>query len=158
MNFLLQLAFGLWRMVRPAASPAHPAGRIVYVPRDAGWHVRLPCTACGGALVALPASEHCTSRGAVAAGRRYVERAQADGCPNCRTLEERNGIGAPGLRVWFDTLAGEWMASLPVTGSDTRVMLPLGIGSYGADHVAVHQAATRLSSAGSELWRQYQRD
>jgi hypothetical protein len=122
-----------------------PDAFTVFYDVDASrWVLHAGCPDCGGCELPLLATGRGAIARACAQARRCVERIARTECLHCRSLRERSVSREPddAPTLWFDTIAGEWVAWQPVEGGS--VTLPIGVSRYDADERQLLMGAASL--------------
>jgi hypothetical protein len=135
--------------LRVAAEPAEvepDCCTVFYDPARVRWRLRVACFDCGGFELRLSALGHGNVEAAAAEALRCLDRVADEGCAQCRSARERDGLrGAHDEpRLWYDTSAGEWVVWRPAGDPGHGVTLPLGISRYDADEGHLLRTASDL--------------
>src|SRR2546429_632657 len=117
--------------LRVAADPSEveaDASTIFYDVDSGRWRLRAVCFDCSGFELPLTSFGRGAVEAACDEALSCLELIAREGCPHCRTLRERE---APRdcddePRIWFDTMARDWLMWQPIKGGAGGTM-PLGI-------------------------------
>jgi hypothetical protein len=137
--------------LRVATTPAEVtddegSATIYYDVPSGRWRLRCPCLDCGGFELPLTSFGRGAVEAACDEALACLELLAREGCPSCRTRQERAALRGEGdePRIWFDTQLRDWLVWQPLEGADGGVTLPLGIGRFDARRPLVYRAAAAL--------------
>jgi hypothetical protein len=139
--------------LRVAAEPSEldrDACTVFYDTPSGRWHLRVPCFDCEGVELRLAALGRGNLETACAEALRCLDRVADEGCPHCRSQQEREGTShvSEEPRLWYDTTGGEWVVWRPLGGPGHGLTLPLGIARYDADEGQLLRAASDVLFGG----------
>jgi hypothetical protein len=122
------------------------AATIYYDVGSGRWRLWAACLDCGGFELPLTSFGRGAVEAACDEALACLELLAREGCPCCRTRQERIADRAEEEepRIWFDTHTRDWLVWQPLDGADTGVTLPLGIGRFDARRPLVYRAAAAL--------------
>ena len=144
------MASGSRLPLRVATTPEHAepdgASTIYYDVGSGRWRLRAECPDCGGFELPLTSFGRGAVEAACDEALACLELLAREGCPNCRTRQERAAVRGEDdePRIWFDTVSRDWLVWQPLEGADGGVTLPLGIGRFDARRPLVYRAAAAL--------------
>jgi hypothetical protein len=136
--------------LRIAATPEEAEGdaasTIFYDTGSGRWRMRVACPDCGGFELPLTSFGRGAVEAACDEALACLELIAREGCPACRTREERTAWRGDGdePRIWFDTVSRDWLVWQPLEGAEGGVTLPLGVGRFDARRPLVYRAAAAL--------------
>jgi hypothetical protein len=130
----------------PEDADAHGASTTYYDVASGRWRLKVACHDCGGFELPLTSFGRGAVEAACDEALACLELLAREGCPSCRTLQERGAIRSEDdePRIWFDTLTRDWLVWQPLDGAEGGVTLPLGIGRFDARRPLVYRAAAAL--------------
>jgi hypothetical protein len=122
------------------------ASTIFYDVGSGRWRLRAACLDCGGFELPLTSFGRGAVEAACDEALACLELLAREGCPCCRTLQERGASRGDEdePRIWFDTHLRDWLVWQPLDGAEGGVTLPLGIGRFDARRPLVYRAAAAL--------------
>lgn len=122
------------------------ASTIYYDVGSGRWRLRAACPDCGGFELPLTSFGRGAVEAACDEALASLELLAREGCPCCRTEQERSAIRGEDdePRIWFDTITRDWLVWQPLEGAEGGVTLPLGIGRFDARRPLVYRAAAAL--------------
>jgi len=122
------------------------AATIYYDVGSGRWRLHATCHDCGGFELPLTSFGRGAVEAACDEALSCLELIAREGCPCCRTRQERVAIRDDDdePRIWFDTVARDWLVWQPLEGADGGVTLPLGVGRFDARRPLVYRAAAAL--------------
>ena len=122
------------------------ASTIFYDVGSGRWRLHAACPDCGGFQLPLTSFGRGAVEAACDEALACLELLAREGCPSCRSEQERNAEraedGEP--RIWFDTHVRDWLVWQPLEGAAGGVTLPLGIGRFDARRPLIYRAAAGL--------------
>jgi len=134
--------------LRVAAAPgdvARDSTTIYYDPGVGRWKLHAACFDCGGFELALTSFGRGAVEAACDEGLGCLDLIAREGCPNCRTVRERETARESDEPcIWFDTQMRDWVLWQPIEEFDSGITLPLGIGRFDARRALVYRAAAGL--------------
>jgi hypothetical protein len=136
--------------LRIATSPdevdRNAASTIFYDVASGRWRLHATCLECGGFELPLTSFGRGAVEAACDEALACLELIAREGCPSCRTRQERVAVRGEGdePRIWFDTVTRDWLVWQPLEGAHGGVTLPLGIGRFDARRPLVYRAAASL--------------
>jgi hypothetical protein len=143
------LAGGSRMPLRVASDPSAVDGHTSTIYYDVGsgrWQLRAACFECDGFELALTSFGRGAVEAACDEAMACLDLVAREGCPNCRTLREREADRAPEdePRIWYDTDSRDWLMWQPLEGCEGGVTLPLGIPRFDARRALVYRSAAAL--------------
>jgi len=122
------------------------ASTIHYDVGSGRWRLWGAGTDCGGFELPLTSFGRGAVEAACAEALACLELLAREGCPSCRTRQERSAERGDDdePRIWFDTHTRDWLVWQPLDGAEGGVTLPLGIGRFDARRPLVYRAAASL--------------
>jgi hypothetical protein len=126
--------------------PGDGASTIYYDVPSGRWRLQASCLDCGGFELPLTSFGRGAVEAACDEALACLELLAREGCPSCRTHQERSAIRGEDdePRIWFDTQTRDWLVWQPLEGAEGGVTLPLGIGRFDARRPLVYRAAAAL--------------
>lgn len=122
------------------------ASTIFYDVGSGRWRLHAACPDCGGFQLPLTSFGRGAVEAACDEALACLELLAREGCPSCRTEQERAAVRGEDdePRIWFDTRERDWLVWQPLPGASGGVTLPLGIGRFDARRPLIYRAAAAL--------------